>query len=106
MLTHIQQPHLDTMNVHDNIGGRLSRRFRPQGEAASMGHPPSIPSMEQAPSHERWQDTADVSISGSEAGPSGRHALPDEDPSLYTHRSNRSHLWVVVLIIISCWLQA
>jgi len=28
---------------------------------------------------------ADVSISGSEAGPSGRHAMPDDDPSLYTH---------------------
>lgn len=55
-------------------GGRLTRRFRPEGQPASR--------------HHQWQDSGDVSISGSEAGPAGP-ALPDDDPSIYTCRSTR-----------------
>ena len=63
-----------------HAGGRLSRRFRPEGQAGSA---------QQASRHEQWQAAADVSISGSGAGAAGRQALPDDDPSLYTHRSDR-----------------
>lgn len=57
-------------------GGRLSRRFRREGQTASTA---------QAASRQQWQESGDVSISGSEAG----GPLPDDDPSIYTRRSNR-----------------
>lgn len=76
-----------------NAGGRLSRRFRPQDQAAGLGQASSVG---QPPGRHQWQDMADVSISGSEAGPSGRHAMPGDDPSLYTHRSNRSALFTPI----------
>lgn len=56
------------------------------GQVASRGQPGSVG---QPSGQQQWQDMADVSISGSEAGPSGRQAVPDDDPSLCTHRSNR-----------------
>ena len=76
-----------------SAGGRLSRRFRPQGQAAGLGQASSVG---QPPGQHQWQDMADVSISGSEAGPSGRQAMPDDDPSLYTHRSNRLALFTPI----------
>ncbi len=71
-------------------GGRLSWRFRPQGQEARLGE---AASMGPPSGRHQLQGMADVSISGSEAGPSGRQAIPDDDTSLYTHRSNRSATW-------------
>ncbi|KAA6424868.1 MAG: cell cycle checkpoint control RAD9A-like [Trebouxia sp. A1-2] len=65
---------------------QVQRRFRPRGQAAGLGQASTVG---QPPGRHQRQDMADVSIAGSEAGPSGRQAMPDEDPSLYTHRSNR-----------------
>lgn len=86
-----QKQELQTVAVSARLGftsagGRLSRRFRPQGQAAGLGQASTVG---QPPGRHQRQDMADVSIAGSEAGPSGRQAMPDEDPSLYTHRSNR-----------------
>ncbi|DBA81778.1 hypothetical protein WJX77_008673 [Trebouxia sp. C0004] len=77
----------DASNKGPTSGGRLSRRFRPQGQAAGLGQANCVG---QPSGRQQWQDMTDVTISASEAGPSGRHAMPDDDPSLYTHRSNRS----------------
>ena len=63
-----------------SAGGRLTRRFRPEDQAASTAQP--------ARRHQ-WQESGDVSISGSEAGPAGGAPPPDDDPSMYTRRSTR-----------------
>ena len=62
-------------------GGPLGQRFRREGQSVNT---------EAASGHQQWQDAADVSISSGGTGVARRQAVPDDDPSLYTHASDRS----------------
>ncbi|KAL3142662.1 hypothetical protein ABBQ38_002971 [Trebouxia sp. C0009 RCD-2024] len=75
------EPPMSSSHAPPRSGGRLSRRFRPDGQAAGTSQPAG---------RQQWQDSGDVSISGSEAGAAGG-ALPDDHSTLYTRRSTRSH---------------
>ena len=79
-----------------STGGRLSRRFKPQGQPASTTAPGS---------RHQWQDSADVSISGSGAGPGAAHGgLPDDDPSIHTRPSTRFAVAAgAVLLCCTCF---
>ena len=55
---------------------------------------------------QQWQDSGDVSISGSEAGPSGQHQIPDGASTLYTGTTRHEQALTAVACTLTLQLHA